>query len=163
MSTWRDFTRQAPHIGEIFARRHTATGHLCMLGTVRPDGAPRISPMEPKFFDDELWLIGMPHTAKFRDLARDPRFELHTATVDTHVSEGDAKVWGVVTDVHDTALHQRFAQDLFEQTGFDLRGETFDHFYRADVRGASSVEVTGGHLDVTLWRAGGEQRVIQKH
>ena len=163
MTTWTEFTSAAPTIAAIFTRRHAATGRLCLLATVRPDGAPRISPMEPALFEDQLWLVGMPRTAKFRDLARDPRFELHTATADPHVSDGDAKVWGTVTDVPDPALHQRFAAHLFDTTGFDLRGRTFEHFYRAQLRGASAVEVRSGHLDVTVWRAGQPERVIRKH
>ena len=163
MTSWDEFAAQAPHIAEIFVRRHTAVGNLCLLGTLRPDGAPRVSPMEPKLFEGELWLVGMPHTAKFADLLRDPRYELHTATVDTHVADGDAKVWGTVEDVHDTGLHARFADDLYEQTGFDLRGETFEHFFRADVSGASSVEVLDDHLDITTWRAGSAERVTRKH
>ena len=65
-----------------------------MLATLRTDGSPRISPMEPRVFEGDLWLVGMPHTAKFRDLERDPRFSLHTATIDPNVGDGDAKVWG---------------------------------------------------------------------
>ena len=34
------------------------------------------------FFEGRLILVGMPNTKKFQDLARDPRFSLHTATVD---------------------------------------------------------------------------------
>jgi hypothetical protein len=45
-----------------------------MLATLRSDGFPRISPMEPRIFEDQLWLPGMPGNTKFRDLARDPRF-----------------------------------------------------------------------------------------
>lgn len=163
MLTWRNFTAAAPHIAEVFLRRHGATGNLCFLGTLRPDGSPRISPMEPRVFEGRLWLIGMPHTAKFADLLRDPRFELHTATVDTHVSDGDAKVWGQVLDVPDRELHQRFTQDLYDESGFDLRGSTFEHFFEARIAGASSVEVIDDHLDITVWRAGSPERVIQKH
>ena len=83
MVAWQDFVVEAPHVAEIFERRHAATGNLCMLATLRSDGAPRISPMEPRLFDGRLVLVGMPGTYKFRDLARDPRFSLHTATVDT--------------------------------------------------------------------------------
>src|SRR4030088_3839703 len=104
-----------------------------MLGTLRSDGFPRISPVEPRFFEDQLWISGMPGTTKLKDLARDPRFCLHTATVDAEVKDGDAKLWGVVNDVQDRALHQRFAAALFEETGFDLRGREFDHFYAADL------------------------------
>jgi hypothetical protein len=119
--------------------------------------------MEPRVFEGRLWLIGMPNTRKFDDLVRDPRFCLHTATVDPHVGEGDAKLWGTVADVRDEALHQRFATALFEETGFDLRGETFDQFYAADLTSASAVEVADGHLDVTIWTRGEAERVVRKH
>lgn len=163
MARWEAFAAAAPRIAEIFARRHAATGNLCFLGTLRPDGSPRISPMEPRFFEGDLWVAGMPHTAKFADLSADPRFTLHTATVDTHVGEGDAKVWGTVRDVRDEALHQRFASALFAETGFDLRGQEFDHFFRVDVAGASAVTLEEGHLDITVWREGDAEKVIRKH
>jgi len=163
MTTWREFTEAAPRIAEIFARRHAAAKKLCMLATLRSDGYPRISPMEPRIFEDQLWLMGMPGTTKFRDLDRDPRFCLHTATVDTEVTDGDAKLWGVVVDVQDKALHQRFAEDLFEDIGLDLRGQEFDTFYAADINAASSVEVGGGHMDVTIWKVGEAERVVRKH
>jgi hypothetical protein len=163
MTTWQGFTEAAPRIAEIFARRHAATGGLCLLGTLRSDGYPRISPIEPRVFEGQLWLVGMPGTTKFRDLARDPRFCLHTATVDSQVSDGDAKLWGVVEDVPDRALHQRFAVALFEETGFDLRGSEFDHFFATDLTGASAVEAASGHMDVTIWKPGQPERVVRKH
>jgi hypothetical protein len=163
MTNWGEFIEVAPRIATIFARRHAATGNLCMLATIRSDGFPRISPIEPRTFEGQLWLVGMPNTTKFRDLARDPRFCLHTATVDTEVTDGDAKLWGMVEDIQDTALHQRFATDLFDQTGFDLRGQEFDHFYKADLTSASAVEVGGGHMDVTIWQPGQAERVVRKH
>jgi hypothetical protein len=163
MTTWREFTEESPRISAIFARRHTAAGNLCMLATLRSDGYPRISPIEPRIFADQLWIVGMPGTTKFRDLGRDPRFCLHTATVDPQVTDGDAKLWGVVDDVADTALQQRFAVALFEDTGLDLRGEVFDHFYAANLTGASAVEVGGGHMDVTIWRPGQPERVVRRH
>jgi Pyridoxamine 5'-phosphate oxidase len=134
-----------------------------MLGTLRSDGFPRISPMEPRFFEGQLWIGGMPGTAKFDDLVRDPRFALHTATVDPEVTEGDAKVWGSVDDIHDGAQHQRYADALYDETGFDLRGREFEHFFRADLVGASSVSVGDGHMDVTMWHEGGDEHVVRKH
>jgi len=163
VSTWKAFAEAAPAIATIFTRRHAATGNLCMLATLRADGFPRISPIEPRIFEDQLWIVGMPDTRKFHDLGRDPRFCLHTATVDTQVTDGDAKLWGIVADVQDKALHQRFATDLFEESGFDLRGQEFTHFYAADITGASAVEVGGGHMDVTVWTPGESERVVRKH
>jgi hypothetical protein len=163
MTTWNDFAASAPRICEIFARRHAATGHLCLLATLRRDGFPRISPVEPKIFEGELVLVGMPGTAKFADLARDGRLSLHTATVDTHVGDGDAKIWGTAADVSDPDLHARFAEALFAETGFDIRGREFDHYFTVDIAGASSVEVIDDHLDITVWKPGSAERVIRKH
>ena len=154
MVAWDVFTEQAPRIAEVFVRRHAATGNLCMLATLRSDGYPRISPMEPRIFEGRLVLVGMPKTRKFRDLARDPRFSLHTATVDTYVGDGDAKVWGDARNVQDEDLHKRFADHLFEESGFDLRGRKFDPFYVADIAGASSVEFKDGQLTITTWKPG---------
>jgi hypothetical protein len=163
VTSWREFTDLAPRIAAVFRRRHAATGNLCFLATLRADGSPRISPMEPRLFEGELWLSGMPGTTKFRDLGRDPRFCLHTATVDTHVGDGDAKLWGTVHDVQDPDLHARYAEDLYRESGFDLRGQVFSPFYAADITSASAVEVGGGHLDVTIWRPGSPERVVRKH
>jgi hypothetical protein len=162
MTTWKDFTDEAPRVSGVFSRRHAATGNLCLMGTLRTDGYPRISPIEPRMFEGQLVIGGMPGTTKFRDLARDPRFTLHTATVDTHVAEGDAKLWGVVHNEPDEAVHVRFADWLFADTGFDLRGQKFDYFYLADIEGASSVEIGDGGLEITIWKPGEPERVVQK-
>jgi hypothetical protein len=163
MANWAEFVAGAPQVSETFLRRHAATGGLCMLATLRSDGFPRISPLEPRMFEGQLWLGGMPNTYKFRDLSRDPRFSLHTATIDTHVSDGDAKLWGVAHNVQDVALHHRYAEWLLQETGFDLRGQAFTDFYAADLAGASSVEVGGGHLDIRIWKPGQPERVVRKH
>ncbi|MFI5716812.1 pyridoxamine 5'-phosphate oxidase family protein [Nocardia sp. NPDC051750] len=162
MTTWSEFTAEAPRISQIFRRRHIATGNLCMLGTLRSDGFPRISPVEPMIFEEKLVIAGMPGTTKFLDLLRDPRFCLHTATVDTMVTEGDAKLFGVVVDDPDTALHARFAEYLYEDSGLDLRGRPVDHFFVADLTSASSVEVDDDLLKVTIWKPGEGERVVEK-
>lgn len=162
MTTWSEFTVEAPRIAGIFTRRHAAAGNLCLLATLRADGSPRISPIEPRLFEDRLWMIGMPDTTKFRDLHRDPRFCVHTATVDTQVTEGDAKLWGEVADVPDPALHRRFAEDLYAESGFDLRGQSFEHFYEARLTSGSSVEIVDGRMEVTVWKPGQGERVVRK-
>jgi hypothetical protein len=162
MVAWTEFAAEAPRIAEIFVRRHTATENLCMLATLRSDGFPRISPIEPIIFEEQLVLVGMPNTTKFRDLGRDPRFCLHTATVDTQVSEGDAKLWGMATNVQDQSLHERFADDLFDRTGMDLRSEKFDPFYVADITSASSVEFADDQLTITIWKPGEGERSVPK-
>ncbi|MEV0550903.1 pyridoxamine 5'-phosphate oxidase family protein [Nocardia salmonicida] len=162
MTTWSQFTEEAPSVAALFSRRHQATGKLCMLATLRADGSPRISPIEPVIFEGMLVLAGMPNTRKFDDLARDPRFCLHTATVDTRVADGDAKLFGTVTDLQDETVHARFAQKLFDESGFDIRGQKFDHFYIADLTGASTVEVIDDRLDITVWKPGAGETIVHK-
>lgn len=158
MTDWTEFASEAPRIAEVFVRRHKATGNLCFLATLRSDGSPRISPMEPRIFEGRLVLIGMPNTTKFRDLTRDSRFSLHTATVDTNVGDGDAKVWGEARNVQNHDFHARFAEDLFQESGFDLRTQRFDPFFVADLTGASSVEFIDGQLTITTWKPGEGER-----
>ncbi|HVL99120.1 MAG TPA: pyridoxamine 5'-phosphate oxidase family protein [Egibacteraceae bacterium] len=162
MATWEGFVAESPRIAEVFVRRHTATANLCMLATLRSDGYPRISPMEPRVFEGQLVLVGMPDTTKFRDLSRDPRFCLHTATVDRYVGDGDVKLWGKVRNLHDKDLHGRFADMVHEEGGPDLRGNELDPFYVADITSASSIEVAGGQLHITIWKPGAGERTVSK-
>jgi hypothetical protein len=162
MVTWSEFAEQAPRIAEVFVRRHRATGNLCLLATLRSDGYPRVSPIEPRIVEGQLVVVGMPGTTKFRDLGRDPRFCLHTATVDPQVGDGDAKLWAVAVSLPDRDLHQRFAANLFEETGMDLRGQVFDPFYVADITGASSIAIDEGQLAITIWKPGEPERVVRK-
>jgi hypothetical protein len=162
MVTWREFAGEAPRIAEVFVRRHAATANLCLLATLRSDGYPRISPVEPRIVEDQLVIAGMPDTTKFRDLGRDPRFCLHTATVDPQVGDGDAKLWAVAVNLQDQDLHKRFAAQLYEETGMDLRGQVFDPFPVADITGASSIAIEDGQLAITIWRPGEGERVVRR-
>jgi Pyridoxamine 5'-phosphate oxidase len=81
MTTWRDFEQAEPafaqRVRELFdAHRHKT------LATVRADGSPRISGIEAAVADGELVFGSMPNARKGADLRRDPRFALHSATVD---------------------------------------------------------------------------------
>jgi Pyridoxamine 5'-phosphate oxidase len=161
-ASWTQFAAEAPNIAAVFVRRHRAAGNLCMLATTRSDGFPRICPMEPRIFEDRLWLPGMPGTAKFRDLQRDPRFCLHTATVDTRLTDGDAKLWGLAHECFEAAQRQRFVEDLLEDTELDLRGEDFA-FFGIEITGASAIELRGDDLEITVWKPGRSEWMVQKH
>ncbi|ANY05166.1 pyridoxamine 5'-phosphate oxidase family protein [Pseudonocardia sp. HH130630-07] len=162
MTTWNEFAAAAPVVAGVFRSRHAANDELCLLGTLRADGFPRICPLEPRLFEGELVVGGMPGTRKFDDLRRDPRFTLHTATTDRFVSDGDAKLWGRVRDVRDPELHRRFADMLFDRVGLDVRGQPFGFFPVAEILGGSCVRRRDGHLDVTVWRGSGAEETIRK-
>src|SRR5262249_24918542 len=52
------------------------------LATLRKDVAPRISGTETIWRDGALWIGSMRGALKAKDLQRDPRFALHSATFD---------------------------------------------------------------------------------
>ncbi|HEX6420362.1 MAG TPA: pyridoxamine 5'-phosphate oxidase family protein [Acidimicrobiales bacterium] len=167
MATWKDFSAEAPGIAELAERRLAAT-KLMMLATLRRDGFPRISPMEPVVHDDRLvlhgdrlWLAMMAGSTKSHDLRRDGRFALHVATVDTKVTEGDIKMWGVATPVTDRDTLVRLADDIEASTGYRFEVGTFDAF-DVDLLGASSVAVEGDVMRVATWRPGAGVRVDEK-
>jgi hypothetical protein len=81
MASWRSFEQAEPEfaarVRELFdAHRHKT------IATLRADGSPRISGIETVFEDGELVFGSMPNARKGADLRRDPRFALHSATVD---------------------------------------------------------------------------------
>src|SRR5207245_11850 len=90
----------APDLAPLARARFEATG-LGLLATLRRDGSPRISGIEPLFTSDELWLGMMPGSRKVTDLLRDPRFALHSATEDKQVTHGDARISGRALVVED--------------------------------------------------------------
>src|ERR687883_1376464 len=100
MADWSTVSAQVPELAARVRARFEATG-LGLLATLRRDGSPRISGIEPLFTDDELWLGMMPDSRKATDLLRDPRFALHSATVDKQVTEGDARLSGEAVLVED--------------------------------------------------------------
>jgi hypothetical protein len=81
MTAWQDVERAEPEFAQRVRALFDAHRHKT-IATVRADGSPRISGIESVFEDGELVFGSMPNARKGADLRRDPRFALHSATVD---------------------------------------------------------------------------------
>ena len=90
---WSEFERAAPALAQAARARLEAT-HIALLGTLRRDGSPRISPIEPYFTPDELLLGAMARSMKAIDLRRDPRCVLHSAVTEPDAGEPEFKLYG---------------------------------------------------------------------
>jgi hypothetical protein len=90
MTRWQDVEQAAPEFALRVRALFDAHRHKT-IATVRADGAPRISGIEAAFEDGELVFGSMSNARKGADLRRDPRFALHSATVDP--VEGAAARW----------------------------------------------------------------------
>jgi hypothetical protein len=83
----------APEIGQFGMARLNAA-RVALLGTLRRDGSPRISPVEPYVVQGQLLIGAMAWSAKASDLRRDPRYVLHSAVTGPDSGEGELKLHG---------------------------------------------------------------------
>lgn len=97
MATWKDVESAAPELAARARAILDAHKHKT-IATLRADGSPRISGIEVQFAGGDLTFGSMPGARKGADLRRDPRFALHSASVDPPADQaawvGDAKVAG---------------------------------------------------------------------
>ena len=158
MASWTEVAVSAPELAADVRGRFEAHG-LALLATVRADGAPRISGIEPLFAGDHLWLGMMEGSRKGADLRREPRFALHSATIDKAVTAGDAKLVGTVVLVTADEDKATFADAFARATGSPPPPGPFELF-RAEVREISLLRPAVDHLDIRWWREGvGERRI----
>ena len=90
MASWKDVEDAEPEFAARVRRLFDAHKHKT-IATLRADGAPRLSGIEAEFESGELTFGSMPGARKGADLHRDPRFALHSATVDP--PDGDPAGW----------------------------------------------------------------------
>jgi hypothetical protein len=131
MTTWAEFAATEPNLAArvqaVFALAKHAT-----LATLRADGSPRISGSEVDFSDGGLHIGIMKDALKARDLHRDPRYALHSPTVDPDGSPwpGEAKIAGHATEVGEAAGFDgshRFRLDVSEVVLITHGGNPPDH------------------------------------
>ncbi len=148
---WAAAADAAPDLAATVRARFDASG-LGLLATLRADGSPRISGVEP-LFDAELWLGMMPNSRKAADLLRDPRLCLHSATADKQVREGDAKVSGRAVPVTDDAEIADFRALFAANAGMEPPPGPM-HLFRVAVTDMSFLRPAGDHLVIEWWRPG---------
>ncbi len=94
---------------------------LILLGSLRRDGSPRISPVEPLIVDGELELGMMWQSKKALDLLRDPRCHVHTVVTDRNGTEGEFKLWGRARDL-ELAERERYCVALAREDRMAAEG-----------------------------------------
>lgn len=156
---WEGFRAAAPELADRIQARFDASG-LAVIATLRRDGSPRISPVETLFGGGDLWLGMMGESLKARDLQRDPRIALHSATADKNVSEGDAKVAGRAVEVTDDEGIRRFVALVNAHMGGDPPPPF--HCFTIDVTEASFLMPAGDHLDIDIWSEGSPPRRVAR-
>jgi hypothetical protein len=155
MARWSEVEREAPELVAA-ARGFLDAGVHKTLATLRRDGSPRISGTEVQIRDGDLWFGSMWQALKARDLQRDPRFALHSPSVDPAAWRGDAKLSGRAEEVTEPDVVGRLNEGAPPGPS---------HLFRADVTELSVVRPAegGDSLLVESWHEGrGVSRVERR-
>jgi hypothetical protein len=156
MTTWQEFTREAPELAMAVRARFTAHRHH-VLATSRRDGSPRVSGTEVAFLGDELLISSMPGAVKALDLRRDGRFAIHANPGDGSMDGGDAKVAGIAHEVTEPAEHGALVREL--------KAPTPDaHVFRLDLQDVvlTSLARDPDRLVIESWRPGREVARVER-
>jgi hypothetical protein len=114
---WEGFMAAVPELAGLAEARFRKDG-LCLVGTLRKDGSPRISPCELDFAAGELLLGMMWRSRKALDLLRDPRIVVHSVTGDREGTEGDVKLYGRAIDISAPEVRQAYRDAIKARIGW---------------------------------------------
>jgi hypothetical protein len=153
--SWRELSNREPDL--VSAGRSLLYQYgvgLAFLGTVRPDGGPRLHPMCPLISDDGLFAFLIP-SPKRDDLHRDPRYAMHSFPAEAN--EDAIYLMGDARPLSDARLREELAgQFLREREMTDLPG--FDEHELFEFHVARCLHtVSTGHGDPApkhfVWKA----------
>ncbi len=142
MATWDELAAEVPALAAAIHDRFAANLHH-VVGTIRPDGSPRLSGSEVHFDDGEVTIGMMARSRKLADVERNPRIEIHSAPLEDDLAAGDAKLAGTL-----------------RRTG--TVGDDEGYTFALDLARASLVRVDGDELDIAVWTDAGGLRTMRR-
>lgn len=154
MASWDQFETDCPDLAHL-ARERFGASELVMLGTLRKNGWPRITPIEYAFWEGEFVLGGMWQSRKMVDLLRDPRCTIHSTTTNKNGQEGDVKLYGRAIPLA-PEREPAYWQHIFETMNFRPAGPA--HVFTIDIESAGYVRFTPEGEQHTLTWPGGKWR-----
>jgi hypothetical protein len=175
MATFAEMEAEAPELGQRARERFAATG-LSLVGTLRSDGWPRISPVEPLIVDGQLYLGMMPGSMKSRDLGRDPRCLVHSTVSDNPPpdpalppcvasacrpsgfdwagKEGEVKLYGQARRITDEAETERYCVALEKAIGWRPKGGDDLDLWLVYLGRGAYVRFDGEQQHIATWQPG---------
>ena len=138
---WDEFAAAARELAQL-ARETFDEQHLCVIGTIRANDWPRVSPNEIYFVDGELLLGMMPESRKALDLRRNRRITVVTPQAERMPRHGDAKLYGEAIEIFERGQRDRFAD--VQEAAIDWRPTDPFHLFRVDIASASYISFGEG-------------------
>lgn len=153
---WADLEREEPRLAHLGRQRLADPGVLLVV-TIRADGSPRLSPVEPLFWRDDLWLSMGLGTRKATDLHRDSRILVHSIVTDREGSSGEFKVRGRAMPEDADAVQLAYADVVSAQLGWSPEPGRF-HLFRVELEDVTFIRWDPSTNDqyVARWPVGQE-------
>jgi hypothetical protein len=151
---WADLERGAPRLGAR-ARQLVVEPGVCLVATVRQDGSPRVSPVEPLLLEGDLWLSMLWQSRKAADLLTDDRILVHSIVTSREGQPGEVKLRGRAVPVDDPGRRARY-REAVAVLGWQPE-EPWFHLFVVDLADVTSISYAGeGDQHVARWPAGVE-------
>ena len=145
---WADFEAAAPELA-VTSRALLERWGCVLLGTIRRDGTPRISPVEAHIVRGELMLVLIAHTQKVVDVLRDPRVVLQSPVSDAADPGEELKVRGRAVAVGDAAQRSATADAIAGASGW--RPAASWRFFSLRLAAVAHIDWRGGDMVLTRW------------
>jgi hypothetical protein len=148
---WSELAGAQPRLAGLGRERLLDRG-VVLVATIRSNGTPRISPVEPFILDSLLWLFMLGGSTKAADLQRDPRIVVHSVITSRDGGEGEFKIRGRALAEHDVTVQRRYAAAVAAALGGAPESGRF-HLFAVDIEQVTFIrydEATGDQL-VAIW------------
>ena len=133
-----------------------------MLGTLRRDGSPRVSPIEVAVLDGRLYIGMMPGSRKALDVAPGrPHLARHGARR-SHDMGGEGKLFGRAAPVTDLARADAVFAAHSTEAGYDPDDVRGSPLFEVVVSGAAWQYVEGDAFTTRSWVEGGPVRLRRR-
>jgi hypothetical protein len=148
---WSDLQNAQPRLAALVQERLLAPG-VVLVATIRRDGTPRLSPVEPFVLDDELWLSMLWQSTKAADLERDPRILVHSIVTGRDGGEGEFKIRGIVRAEQDPDVRDRYAAAVTASLGWTPTPGRF-HLFAVGIEQVTFIRYDDatGDQHVAMW------------
>jgi hypothetical protein len=152
---WKQVESEQPRLAEL-GRKKLGSPGVVLVATIRADGSPRISPVEPLFWRDDLWLSMGWETRKAKDLLRDPRILVHSIVTGREGHDGEFKLRGRAVPENSVDVQKAYAEVVSRQLGWMPVPGRF-HLFRIEIEDVTFIRWAGANDQyVTRWPAGTE-------
>lgn len=153
---WTEMEQRQPHLAEVGRQRLINPGVL-LVATIRRDGTPRLSPVEPYVLYGDPLLSMMWQSRKASDLRRDPRVLVHSIVTSRDGVGGEFKLRGRGQVEDEPLVQRRYAAAVAASLGWQPQPGRF-HLFNIDIEHVSYIrydDATGDQF-LTAWPPGRE-------